>query len=166
MGKSHQKGWIVARGKKWYGYFRRKTSNPITKQISFEIVPVVLGSKSEFSKFEAREALEREIARLTGQLPVDRTVCSKSVTLGWFVRHRYFLLKQADWSEETAKVKRFLIEKDLLDDFETSHSKTSTNSLYRSTSTNWLRRDRETGCCRFGLICGTSSSKQSIRTTS
>src|SRR6185437_7656873 len=35
MGKSHQKGWIVARGRKWYGYFRRKTSNPITQQISF-----------------------------------------------------------------------------------------------------------------------------------
>ena len=118
MGTSHQKGWVVARGRKWYGYFRRKTSNPITKQISFEIVPVVLGSKSEFSKFEAREALEREIARLTGQLPADRTACSKSVTFGWFVRHRYFLLKQADWSEETAKVKKFLIEKDLLDDFE------------------------------------------------
>jgi integrase len=118
MGKSHQKGWIVARGRKWYGYFRRKTSNPITQQISFETVPVVLGLKSQMSKFEARDALESEIAKLTGQLPVDTIAPSREVTFGWFVRKRYFLLKQADWSEETAKVKKYLINKDLLDDFE------------------------------------------------
>lgn len=108
----------VVRGRKWYGYFRRKTSDPVTEKVSFEIVPVVLGPKSEMSKFDAREALEREIARMIGQLPSDKAVTSRSVTFGWFVRKRYFLLKEADWSEETAKVKKYLIERDLLDDFE------------------------------------------------
>jgi integrase len=118
MGRSHQKGWVVVRGRKWYGYFRRKTSDPVTEKTSFETVPVVLGSKSEMTKFEAREALEREIVRLTGQLPLNKTASVKSVTFGWFVRHRYFLLKEADWNEETAKVKKYLIKTDLLDDFE------------------------------------------------
>ena len=57
-------------------------------------------------------------SRRTGQLPVDQAAPASSVTFGWFVRKRYFLLKEADWTEETAKVKKFLIERDLLNDFE------------------------------------------------
>ena len=67
MGKSHQKGWIVARGKKWYGYFRRTVLDPTSSQPKSSIVPVVLGLKAQLTKFEAREALEREISKLTGQ---------------------------------------------------------------------------------------------------
>jgi integrase len=40
------------------------------------------------------------------------------VTFGWFVRNRYLPLKEADWREETAKVKRYLIQADLVDEFE------------------------------------------------
>jgi len=57
MGKSHQKGWIILRGKKWYGYFRREVIDSETNQPKVTVVPVVLGTRSELSKFEAKEAL-------------------------------------------------------------------------------------------------------------
>jgi len=66
MGTSHQKGWVLVRGRKWYGYFRRTVLDPVTNQTQTVSTPVVLGLKSEMTKFEAREKLEREIARLTG----------------------------------------------------------------------------------------------------
>ncbi len=118
MGKSHQKGWIILRGKKWYGYFRREVIDPETNQPKATIVPVVLGTKSELSKFEAKEALEREITRVTGIVSNDRSATNVSVTFGWFVRNRFFPLKEADWREETAKVKKYLIEVDLIEKFD------------------------------------------------
>ena len=39
-----------------------------------------------------------------------------TVTFGWFVRNRYFPLKEGDWKEETAKNKKGLIQTNLLDD--------------------------------------------------
>ena len=66
MGKSYQKGWVVLRGQKWYGYFRKTVLDPGSDQEKTNIVPVILGSKSEMTKREAREALEREIAKLFG----------------------------------------------------------------------------------------------------
>jgi integrase len=118
MGKSHQKGWIILRGKKWYGYFRREVIDPETNQPKATIIPVVLGAKSELSKFEAKEALEREITRVTGSVSNDRSATNVSVTFGWFVRNRFFPLKEADWREETAKVKKYLIEADLIEKFD------------------------------------------------
>jgi integrase len=118
MGKSHQKGWVVARGKKWYGYFRRDVVDPVSSELKSTIVPVVLGPKSQLTKFEARESLEREIAKLTGQSLGGKAVNDGSVTFGWFVRNRFLPLKEASWKEETAKVKTMLIQQDLIDDFE------------------------------------------------
>jgi hypothetical protein len=40
-----------------------------------------------------------------------------SVTLDWFVRNLYLPLKEANWKEETAKVKRHIIQKHLIDPF-------------------------------------------------
>ena len=97
MGKSHQKGWVVARGKKWYGYFRRTVIDPASNETKTTVVPMVLGLKSQFTKFEAREALEREITKLTGKSTGSRTVNDASVTFGWFVRNRFFPLKEAHW---------------------------------------------------------------------
>ncbi len=118
MGKSHQKGWVVARGKKWYGYFRRDVIDPVSSEPKSTIVPVVLGLKSQLTKYEARESLEREIAKLTGQSLGGKAVNDGSVTFGWFVRNRFLPLKEASWKEETAKVKTMLIQQDLIDDFE------------------------------------------------
>jgi hypothetical protein len=84
MGKSHQKGWVVARGKKWYGYFRRTVIDPASNETKSTIVPMVLGLKSQFTKFEAREALEREIAKLTGQSTGSRAVNDASPSDGSF----------------------------------------------------------------------------------
>lgn len=118
MGSSYQKGWVRVRGKKWYGNFRRTVIDPETNQPKTVISPVVLGLKSEMSKSEAREKLEGEIARLSGQPTVDGTVKNGTVTFGWFVRNRFLPLKEADWREETAKVKKYLIQADLIDAFD------------------------------------------------
>ncbi len=39
-----------------------------------------------------------------------------TVTFSWFVRNRYFPLKECDWRPETAKTKKSLIQTNLLDD--------------------------------------------------
>lgn len=118
MGKSHQKGWVSVRGKKWYGYFRRTILDPETNQPKTASIPIALGSKSEMTKTQAREKLESEIVKLTGQTIEDGTVKNGTVTFGWFVRNRYLPLKEADWRPETAKIKKYLIQADLVDEFE------------------------------------------------
>jgi hypothetical protein len=118
MGKSHQKGWVSVRGKKWYGYFRRTVLDSETNQQKTVSIPIALGLKAEMTKFQAREKLEREITKLTGQSAGDNSIQSGAVTFGWFVRTRYLPLKEADWREETAKVKKYLIQADLVDAFE------------------------------------------------
>jgi integrase len=118
MGTSYQKGWVRLRGKKWYGYFRRAELDSATDQPKPAVAQVILGLKSGMSKSQAREKLEGEIARL-GKQPLngDKSMINGAVTFGWFVTHRYLPLKEADWREETAKVKKFLIQADLVDVF-------------------------------------------------
>src|SRR5580658_6290778 len=70
------------------------------------------------TKFKAREELEREIAKLTRPSNGNKIRNDGSVTFGWCVRNRFFPLKEAQWREETAKVKRWLIERDLVEGFE------------------------------------------------
>jgi integrase len=118
MGKSYQKGWVSIRGKKWYGYFRRTVLDPETDEMTTASIPVALGLKSEMTKTQARQKLEVEIARLTGQTAEDGTVKNGTVTFGWFVRNRYLPLKEADWRDETAKVKKHIIQADLIDEFD------------------------------------------------
>ena len=113
-----QKGWVSIRGKKWYGYFRRAILDPETNEQKTASIPVALGLKSEMTKTQARQKLESEIVRLTGQTIEDGTVKNGTVTFGWFVRNRYLPLKEADWREETAKIKKYLIQADLVDEFE------------------------------------------------
>lgn len=117
MGKSHQKGWVSVRGKKWYGYFRRTVIDPKTREPKIVSTPVALGLKSEMTKYEARERLELEITRLTGHVTEEGVVKNGSVTLEWFVRNRYLPLKEADWKEETAKTKRHIIQADFVGAF-------------------------------------------------
>jgi integrase len=67
----------------------------------------------------AREALEREITKQSGQTSdADRVMNDGSVSFGWFVRNRYLPLKESNWKEETAKVKKLLIQRDLIDPFD------------------------------------------------
>jgi hypothetical protein len=47
MGKSHQSGWIVLRGKRWYGYYRKQVIDAITEDVRVSIIPVRLGLKSQ-----------------------------------------------------------------------------------------------------------------------
>ena len=118
MGKSHQKGWVVLRGKKWYGYYRRTVLDPIKNEQKVDTVSVILGQKSQLTKFQSRERLEQEIAKQNGQTPGGRVMNDGAVTFGWFVRNRFLPLKEANWKPETAKVKKLLIQKDLIDTFD------------------------------------------------
>ena len=118
MGKSHQRGWVVLRGRKWYGYYRRTVLDPITNEQKVDVIPIVLGPKSELTKFQARERLEQEITKQTGMDSGGRVMNDGSVTFGWFVRNRFFPLKEANWKPETAKVKRLIIQKDLVETFD------------------------------------------------
>ena len=118
MGKSHQRGWVVLRGRKWYGYYRRTVLDPITNEQKVDIIPIVLGPKSELTKFQARERLEQEVTKQTGTDSGSRVMNDGSVTFGWFVRNRFFPLKEANWKPETAKVKRLIIQKDLVETFD------------------------------------------------
>jgi len=118
MGKSHQRGWVVLRGRKWYGYYRRTVLDPITNEQKVDVIPIVLGPKSELTKFQARERLKQEITKQTGMDSGGRVMNDGSVTFGWFVRNRFFPLKEANWKPETAKVKRLIIQKDLVETFD------------------------------------------------
>lgn len=42
----------------------------------------------------------------------------KVITFGWFVRNRWLPLKEANWKEETARDKKCIIRRDLLEKFE------------------------------------------------
>lgn len=117
MGTSHQRGYITPRGKQWYGYFRKIVNDPVTNEERTDRVTVILGQRSKMSKSEAREALQREITKQNGQPGSgNRIMNDGSVTFGWFVKNRFIPLKEAAWKEETAKTKKLLIERDLVDD--------------------------------------------------
>jgi len=119
MGTSRQSGYLAPRGKKWYGYFRKTVMDPKMAAEKTVRVAVILGSRSHMKRTEAREALEREITKRCGQLDdSNRVMNDGSVTFGWFVRNRFLPLKEASWKEETAKVKKLLIQRDLIDAFD------------------------------------------------
>ena len=117
MGKTHQAGWVSLRGKMWYGYFRRRVLDPTTEENRVDIVCIQLGTKSKLTKSGARDALRMEVARQTGQNVGGRVLKDSSTTFEWFVRNRYFPLRQGDWRPETAKEKMSQIELDLIGKF-------------------------------------------------
>src|SRR5580698_6787835 len=117
MGKTHQAGWVSLRGKMWYGYFRRRVLDPRTEENRVDIVCIQLGSKTRLTKSGAREALRMEVAKQTGQNLGGRVRKDSSVTFEWFVRNRYFPLRQGDWRPETAVTKMEQIEIDLIGKF-------------------------------------------------
>ena len=70
------------------------------------------------SKREAQDKLQQEMTKVTGQDHSGRTANDSAVNFGWFVRNRYYPLKEATWKKETAKVKKMIIQRDLIDYFE------------------------------------------------
>ena len=116
--RSYQKGWIRPKGKKWYGYYEVKQFNPETGQEEWRTAaPIALGLRSQLTKYQARDALVVEIAKRTGNTPYPRLE-QKQVTFGWFVRNRWLPLREANWKEETARDKKCILQRDLLDKFE------------------------------------------------
>jgi len=116
MGTSHQRGYVTLRGKQWYGYYRKGVNDPTTEEQKTVRVPVILGLKSKMSKFEAREVLQREITKQIGEPgSPTRIMNDGSVTFAWFVENRFLPLKETAWKEETAKTKKILIQRDLID---------------------------------------------------
>ena len=117
MGTSHQKGWVVGSRKEVVRILPPNGVRPEDNQPKEVSTPVALGLKSEMTKFEAREKLEREIADLADsqrRRRSSKTAASPSVGSS---NNRYLPLKEADWREETAKVKKYLIQADLVDVF-------------------------------------------------
>jgi hypothetical protein len=112
MAKSHQRGWVVEREKKWYGYHRKIVPDPITNEKKTDVLSVILGLKSQLTKGAAREALQKEIAKQTRQNLGGKIMKDGSVTFGWFVRNRYNRLR--DWRPETEKVRKIQIERDFV----------------------------------------------------
>lgn len=96
MGTSHQSGWVVSRGKKWYGYCRQTVLDAVTNEQKIKTIILILGLRSRMTKFEAREELQKEIAKRTGQNINGRVIKDGSVTFGWFVRNRYLPLREAN----------------------------------------------------------------------
>jgi len=116
MATTHQRGFVTPRGKQWYGYYRKIVNDPVANEEKVDRVTVILGQRSQMSKGEAREALQREITKQMGQAgSANRIMNDGSVTFGWFVRNRFIPLKEAAWKEETAKTKTYLIQRDLID---------------------------------------------------
>ena len=118
------------------------------------------------TKSQAREKLAEEITRLTGQITEDGSIKNGTVTFGWFARNRYLPLKEADWREETAKVKKIIIKADLIDTFEDVRLENFDKFTLQNTSINWLKPIRRTECCRSDPTCELSLPRLSIRTTS
>ncbi|MBB5059106.1 hypothetical protein HDF16_003829 [Granulicella aggregans] len=96
------------------------------------------------TKDEAHAALRDEIAKKTGQIGDGRVLKDGSVTFEWFVRNRYFPLRQGDWRPETAREKKAQIEIDLIAKFGT-HSLDSIDKFELQTHVNiWQRRTART----------------------
>jgi hypothetical protein len=93
-----------------FDYFSSVPPNSRTHIVLIEkiknlVFTIALGLASDMTKLEAQEMLEYQIVRQTGrhhqeQIPIDGTV-----PFGWFVRKRFFPLKEAMWRPETAKVR-------------------------------------------------------------
>ena len=165
MGKSHQKGWVLVRGKKWYGYFRRIMLDPKTNQSRTASTPIALGLKSEMTKSEERK-IASEIVRLSGQATEDGIVKNGTATLAGLSPHPLSTAQRGGLEEETAKVKRYLIQADLMDEFEEIRLENFDKFSLQHHLNKLAKTSLRIECCRFALTCGTSSPKQSIRTSS
>jgi len=77
----------------------------------------VLGAKSQMTKHQAEDALEKIIAQKTGGTTQPRAD-ERIVTLAWFTRNRFFPLREGSiLREATAETHKSAIEHDILATF-------------------------------------------------
>jgi hypothetical protein len=118
MGSSYQKDGSGFAERSGTDTSAERSSIPATNQPKPAVAQVILGLKSEMSKSQAREKLEGEIAEAGKTATQWRQIHDQWSCHLWMVRtHRYLPLKEADWREETAKVKKHIIQADLVDEF-------------------------------------------------
>ncbi len=140
MGSTHQRGYVTPRAKQWYGYYRKVVNDPVTNEQKTVRVPVSLGLKSNMTKTEARQALEREITKQLGQPgSPTRIMNDGSVTFAWLIENRLLPLKEAVWKEETAKTKKVLIQLDLVEPLGEIPLANFDRSACSCTSTSWQK---------------------------
>ena len=115
MARSHQRGTVRLEHKSWVGYLNLKVLDPNSGQSKWKKQRVgVLGAKSDMTKHQAYDELERIIAQKTGRTTEPRADES-IVTLGWFTRNRFFPLREGSaWKEATAETHKSAIEQDIL----------------------------------------------------
>ena len=94
VNRANRRGTVRLEHKSWVGYLNLKVLDPNTEQSKWKKQRVgVLGRKSEMSKRQAQETLEKIVAQKTGgttQPKADEHI----VTLGWFIRNRFFPLRE------------------------------------------------------------------------
>lgn len=115
MARSRQRGTVRLEHKSWVGYLNVKVLDPQSGGSKWKKQRVgVLGAKSEMTKYQAYDALERTIAEKTGGTTEPR-VDESIVTLGWFTRNRFFPLREGStWKEATTETHKSAIEHDIL----------------------------------------------------
>ena len=91
MGTTHQRGFVTPRGKQWYGYFRKVVNDPVANEEKVDRVTVILGQRSQMSKGEAREALQREITKQMGQAGSAKQDHERWLCDVWLVRQESVL---------------------------------------------------------------------------
>jgi integrase len=118
MARSHQRGTIRLEHKSWVGYLNLKVLDPNTGESKWKKQRVgVLGAKSQMTKRQAEDALEKIIAQKTGGTTQPRAD-ERIVTLAWFTRNRFFPLREGStWREATAETHKSAIEHDILATF-------------------------------------------------
>jgi len=118
MARSHQRGTIRLEHKSWVGYLNLKVLDPNSGESKWKKQRVgVLGAKSEMTKRQAHDELEKIIAQKTGGVTQPR-VDERIVTLDWFTRNRFFPLREGStWKEATAETHKSAIEQDILGTF-------------------------------------------------
>lgn len=105
----HQDGWVTDdKGGNYYGHFYRYVLDETTGARKRKHELVVLGSKSEMRKWEAKDRLKEIIAR---ELSPDQNTPrpNPSVTFEWFVQNRYIPMREARWRPTTRKYTKYQI---------------------------------------------------------
>jgi integrase len=101
MRPRHQSGWIEERGTKrkyWYGHYSTYVKDQNGKD-QRKKTGEFLGYKSELSKSEAREKLQKRIFAATGR----GVSATDKVTLSWFWENRFLVARKGGWSDSTLR---------------------------------------------------------------